>query len=178
MAIKDEGRLTRWSRLKQESREEAPSPPAEAEPEAAPPISPPISPEDLPSIDSLNADSDFTVFLREGVPEDLARAALRKLWLSDPVFGELDGLNDYDEDFNLIDKLIQIGDGDAEQPEAADAESTAQAPESAETPDGAEAPDVAADSTEDSTEELAVDSAADLAEEEDSDTESPAPDQA
>lgn len=36
----------------------------------------------------------------------MTRAALRKLWLSDPVFANLDGLNDYDEDFNVVDTLL------------------------------------------------------------------------
>ena len=53
-------------------------------------------PEDLPDIDSLDAESDFAVFMREGVPEDLKNLALRKLWRSDPVYANLDGLNDYD----------------------------------------------------------------------------------
>lgn len=53
-------------------------------------------PEDLPDIDSLDAESDFSVFMREGVPEDLKNLALRKLWRSDPVYANLDGLNDYD----------------------------------------------------------------------------------
>jgi Protein of unknown function (DUF3306) len=60
----------------------------------------------LPPIDELTAQSDYTVFLAKNVPEALKRAALRKLWLSDPVFANLDGLNDYDEDYNMIDKVI------------------------------------------------------------------------
>lgn len=56
---------------------------------------------ELPDIESLDRDSDYTAFLRKGVPERLKRAALHKLWRSDPLFGILDGLNDYDEDFTL-----------------------------------------------------------------------------
>ena len=52
--------------------------------------------ESLPDVETLTYDSDFSVFLREGVPERLKQAALRKLWLSNPVFANLDGLNDYD----------------------------------------------------------------------------------
>ncbi|MGA7974559.1 MAG: DUF3306 domain-containing protein [Pseudolabrys sp.] len=52
--------------------------------------------ESLPDIETLTYESDFSVFLREGVPERLKQAALRKLWLSNPVFANLDGLNDYD----------------------------------------------------------------------------------
>jgi hypothetical protein len=56
---------------------------------------------ELPDIESLDRDSDYTAFLRKGVPDHLKRAALHKLWRSDPLFGILDGLNDYDEDFTL-----------------------------------------------------------------------------
>ena len=60
----------------------------------------------LPPIDELNFESDYTVFLNSKVPETLRRAALRKLWTSDPVLANLDGLNDYDEDYNLVDTTI------------------------------------------------------------------------
>ncbi len=57
---------------------------------------------DLPSPETLDAGSDFSRFMREDVPEILKRAALRRLWASDPVFANLDGLNDYDEDFSVV----------------------------------------------------------------------------
>jgi Protein of unknown function (DUF3306) len=60
----------------------------------------------LPSIDELDFHSDYTVFLAKNVPESLRRAALRKLWRSDPVLANLDGLNDYDEDYHLVDTTI------------------------------------------------------------------------
>ncbi len=56
----------------------------------------------LPAVEDLSKDSDFTPFLAEGVPDELTRAALRKLWHSDPEFAHLDGLNDYDEDFSIF----------------------------------------------------------------------------
>ena len=43
-----------------------------------------IDPATLPPIESLGADSDYTVFLKKGVPEALRIAALRKAWVSDP----------------------------------------------------------------------------------------------
>lgn len=61
-----------------------------------------IAAEDLPDIDSLTAESDFTAFLKEGVPAELKRLALRKLWSSDPVLANLDGLVDYGEDYTRI----------------------------------------------------------------------------
>jgi hypothetical protein len=56
----------------------------------------------LPDIETLGKDSDCTGFMREGVPVALQNLALRKLWLSDPVLANLDGLNDYDEAFGNI----------------------------------------------------------------------------
>ncbi len=62
----------------------------------------------LPPVESLDKDSDFTPFLAEGVPEDLARAALGKLWRSDPAFASLDGLDDYDEDYSIIQEVVSV----------------------------------------------------------------------
>ena len=61
---------------------------------------------DLPSIDQLMFQSDYTAFMAKNVPEALRRAALRKLWMSDPVLANLDGLNDYYEDYNIVDQAI------------------------------------------------------------------------
>jgi len=72
---------------------------------------------DLPPIEELSAQSDYTVFLKKNVPEVLRRRALRKLWVSDPVLANLDGLNDYDEDFTIVtamtmdDTIYKIGRG-------------------------------------------------------------------
>jgi hypothetical protein len=106
--------LSCWSQRKLAARRgdavdepvaEAPS--VEA-PAAAQPAEPAVEPEVpvLPSIDTLDAQSDYTVFLAKNVPEALRRAALRKLWASDPVLANLDGLNDYDEDYHLVDTTI------------------------------------------------------------------------
>ena len=62
---------------------------------------------DLPPIDGLDKDSDYTPFLGDGVPEKLARAAMRKLWRSDPIFAFRDGLDDYDEDFTIIETIVK-----------------------------------------------------------------------
>lgn len=60
----------------------------------------------LPPLESLNGDSDFTPFMREGVPEFIKRKAMRILWRANPLFGFRDGLNDYDEDFNVVHYII------------------------------------------------------------------------
>lgn len=103
--------LARWSRLKHKAQAEpreagartgtAQPRIAEAEPQAPPPAAPaaakPI--EELPPIETLGKDSDYTPFMRAEVPDALRNEALRKLWQSDPVFANLDGLVDYAEDF-------------------------------------------------------------------------------
>ncbi|MTI42352.1 uncharacterized protein DUF3306 [Roseibium hamelinense] len=83
-------------------------------------------------LDSLTADSDFTVFMKRGVPAALKTAALRKLWRSDPVFAVLDGLNDYDENFRTaqlfpegVRSAWKVGEGYREKAEQMAAEKAA-----------------------------------------------------
>ena len=81
--------LTRWSRLKREALAEkpaAPARPAEAQPA------------ELPPVDSLTFESDFSAFLRANVEESVKRAALKKL-LHDPRFNVMDGLDTYIDDY-------------------------------------------------------------------------------
>jgi len=67
---------------------------------------------DLPPVESLNKDSDFTPFFATNVPDFLKRHAFKVLWASSPFFNFRDGLDDYDENFRLIDKLITAADSD------------------------------------------------------------------
>lgn len=140
MADSDDSFVGRWSRLKrgERTRDEAPGP-GESEPmPAAPPTGDPEPAEptqseiveQLPDIESLDEQSDFTVFLKDGVPEELRKRALRRLWRLNPVFANLDGLNDYDEDFTDaaavvegIKTFYQVGKGmvTPEEPAAQDA---------------------------------------------------------
>lgn len=67
-------------------------------------------------IETLGYDSDFSLFLKRGVPAALRRKAMRKLWASSPVLANLDGLNDYDIDyadpsFNQFTSIWQVGRG-------------------------------------------------------------------
>lgn len=55
-----------------------------------------------PDPETLGKDDDFTVYLGDRIPAELRRRALRTLWRTDPVFANLDGLNEYDEDFSAI----------------------------------------------------------------------------
>ncbi len=75
--------------------------------ETGPLPQPPAAPEDqpsealdLPPLENLDKDSDFSVFMQQGVPEELRRLALRKLWRLIPSFP--DGLDDYDEDYSIV----------------------------------------------------------------------------
>ncbi|MFS2009605.1 DUF3306 domain-containing protein [Azospirillum sp. CT11-132] len=114
--MSDEAFLSRWSRLKRTAVKPEPAPvevpPVEETAElpvavtedipvdSAQPDAEPEDPlKDLPPIEELTSESDFTPFLRAEVPEDLHRQALRKLWTSDPVYANDDGLKDYADDY-------------------------------------------------------------------------------
>jgi len=62
---------------------------------------------DMPDIETLTADSDYSGFLSPGVSEELRKLALRKLFNSD-FFQIRDGLDDYDEEFTHFEKLGDI----------------------------------------------------------------------
>jgi len=51
-------------------------------------------------LDQVEYGFDFSIFLKRGVPDPLRKKALQKFFNSNPVLANLDGLNDYDEDFN------------------------------------------------------------------------------
>lgn len=65
----------------------------------------------LPPLESLTGESDFTPFMREGVPEIIKRKAMRILWRANPLFGFRDEMNDYDEDYNIVHKIIDSSFG-------------------------------------------------------------------
>ena len=59
----------------------------------------------LPPIGSIGAASDIRPFLEPGVPQDLARAALRRAWTVDPAIRDFVGLSENFWDFNASDAL-------------------------------------------------------------------------
>jgi uncharacterized protein DUF3306 len=96
--------LKRWSRRKQEARAEGETlPPAAAEAAAQPvPETPPADEVDLsklPPIDSITSATDVTAFLRENIPAELSRAALRRAWAADPAIRDFIGLAENAWDF-------------------------------------------------------------------------------
>jgi hypothetical protein len=103
--------LARWSSRKLKARAEPDpepaAPPAAVVPADAAPVGvEPDRPDEeilrelgLPDPDTLVKGDDFSAFLGARVPARLRTRALRRLWVSDPVLANLDGLNDYEEDF-------------------------------------------------------------------------------
>lgn len=59
---------------------------------------------DMPPLESLDADSDYSGFMSPRVSESLRRMALRKLFGA-PAFNVRDGLDDYDVDYTHFDPL-------------------------------------------------------------------------
>jgi len=160
MTSEDKSFVARWSRRKQAAREglaepEHEDPDLPDEPEAAEATTP--EPGETNSEDAfadvdfeaLDYSSDYTRFMGKDVPEMVQRRALRALWRSDPVLANIDGLNDYDEDFTdaatVVENLVsayRAGHGyrtdeeiaalEAEETEEAAAKADAGATESAE----------------------------------------------
>lgn len=111
--------LARWSRRKREARAADADPPAEpaqaprTEPSPAP-ANPEVDLSSLPSIETIDAETDITVFLREGIPQELSRAALRRAWAADPAIRDFVGLVENAWDFN--DPNAMAGFGSLEHP--------------------------------------------------------------
>ncbi len=63
-----------------------------------------LTDEDMPDIESLTPDSDVSGFFSPGVSEALRKKALRKLFHTSR-FNVKDGLDDYDDDYTLLQPL-------------------------------------------------------------------------
>ena len=115
----EDGFLSRWSQRKALAREGVESPPDNV------PVSDPVddapateldeeasaaaddAPPELPPLESLGEDSDYSAFLNSKVSKDVQRQALRKLFHS-PKFNVRDGLDDYDLDFSNPEPLGNV----------------------------------------------------------------------
>ena len=118
--MSDEGAsfLTRWSKRKAEARfgelnvqaDKAPAPPAPATPPAGKDDDQSEIPlEDLPPIESIDASTDLTAWLRKKVPEEWKQAALSRVWAADPAISQFTGLADYAWDWNAPDGVPGFG---------------------------------------------------------------------
>lgn len=105
--------ISRWSRRKRQAADETARPDktvadhaadATAVPEnanlkspesgAATPSVPEFDVASLPPIESIEAGTDISAFMRKGVPSALRRAALRRAWAADPSIRDFVGLNE------------------------------------------------------------------------------------
>ena len=119
----DEGLLSRWARRKQQSTlvsekedldlelqaqgiasPEVDRPDSDSSGESEVPV---LTDADMPPIDTLTEESDFSGFMSGGVSDKLRNLALRKLF-SAPSFNIRDGLDEYDEDYTYFEKLGDI----------------------------------------------------------------------
>jgi hypothetical protein len=116
-SISNESALSRWSRRKQEAqvREAGDETPVlDDSASLASPVSDeiaqapePLTDADMPDIDALDENSDFSGFMSPGVSDELRNIALRKLFHA-PEFNIRDGLDEYDEDYTSFEKLGDI----------------------------------------------------------------------
>lgn len=120
--------LSRWERRKRdvakenaraespaaEPAEQPPAPGDDANSVARPPAAdvpqaPTFDLSKLPSLDSISANSDITVFLQSGVPSELKHAALRRAWMADPAIRDFVGLAENAWDFTDPDAMPGFG---------------------------------------------------------------------
>jgi hypothetical protein len=118
--MSDEGAsfLARWSKRKAEARFGLPEVEAEKPREAPVQATPPagndddeseVPLEDLPPIESIDASTDLTAWLRKKVPEEWKQAALSRVWAADPAISQFTGLADYAWDWNAPDGVPGFG---------------------------------------------------------------------
>jgi hypothetical protein len=124
--------LSRWSRRKREvdgaGEAGRPAPDPAGKPDAgevaaardteAPPATPcdapggtlpPFDPASLPPLESISATTDIRAFLAPGVPPELTRAALRRVWTADPAIRDFVGLAENSWDFNAAGSIAGFG---------------------------------------------------------------------
>jgi hypothetical protein len=117
--MSDEQFLARWSRRKQEAKadhaEPAPEDATEAHGSAssncaaAEPVPAATELSNLPPIESIDAATDITAFLRKGIPQEVSRAALRRAWSADPAIRDFVGLAESAWDFNDPNAMAGFG---------------------------------------------------------------------
>jgi Protein of unknown function (DUF3306) len=120
--------LARWSRRKHAAAQTPQLPKTDAAPPATPagaaavevpreaaprgaPTAPelPFDPATLPPIESITAATDIRPFLSPGVPPELTRAALRRVWTTEPGIRDFVGLAEYAWDFNTPGSMPGFG---------------------------------------------------------------------
>jgi hypothetical protein len=127
--MSDEQFLARWSRRKQETKADCTEPtpegaeangPASSDGAAVEPVPQETDLSNLPPIESIDAATDITAFLRKGIPQEVSRAALRRAWSADPAIRDFVGLAENAWNFNDPNAMPGFGplDYSAEQVDA------------------------------------------------------------
>jgi hypothetical protein len=109
--------LARWSRRKQEAKagdaeravEEATEAHASSETAASESVPLELNVLNLPPMESIDAATDITAFLRKGIPQELSLAALRRAWSTDPAIRDYMGLAENAWDFNDPNAMAGFG---------------------------------------------------------------------
>ncbi len=136
---------SRWSRRKRAAQTAPAEPERTAEPESGAAESQSdeqiLEELGLPDPDTLKPGDDVSAFMASAVPARLRNRALRRLWLSNPLLANLDGLIDYGEDYTdaamvpeVLNTAYRVGRGWAEDEEVAEADADEAADEDAEDP--------------------------------------------
>ena len=73
------------------------------------PIEAAFDPATLPKIDDLTPESDIAAFLREGVPAEIKRLALRRMWSLDPQIRDFIEVAENQYDWNAVDGVPGFG---------------------------------------------------------------------
>jgi hypothetical protein len=117
--MNEEQFLARWSRRKQEAKAGHAETASEgafeahgsvsADRVAAEPLRSETELSNLPPIESIDAVTDVTAFLRKGIPQELTRAALRRAWIADPAIRDFVGLAENAWDFNDPNAMAGFG---------------------------------------------------------------------
>ncbi|MDH3916156.1 MAG: DUF3306 domain-containing protein [Chromatiales bacterium] len=108
----DEDFLSRWSRRKIDAGQEDDDPVLPQDAGAAEPVEADEEPvvltdEDMPPLEALDDDADYSAFLSSGVSEQLRKQALRKLFHA-AKFNICDGLDDYADDYTKFEPLGDV----------------------------------------------------------------------
>ena len=115
MSDDGESFLNRWSKRKSQARTEtrAEEPRSEAEESrqtGAPNAEPEeVALEDLPAIESIDASTDLSQWLRKRVPDAWRQAALKRVWATDPAISQFTGLAENSWDWNAPDGVPGFG---------------------------------------------------------------------
>jgi hypothetical protein len=115
MTDESETFLSRWSKRKSQARSGAtgvePGSEAELSQEtgALNAEDEEIALEDLPPIESIDASTDLSPWLRKRVPDAWRQAALKRVWTSDPAISQFIGLAENSWDWNAPDGVPGFG---------------------------------------------------------------------